>query len=233
MGLDSYLQRTQLLLNDSGFEVFNPDDLTTYINMARGQVAGQAECVRVYTTLSVSAASQQYTFSTIAIPANQGIQGYLNARQISYAVGSGQAALHTRAFPYFNTYILSQVAPDPGPPAVWSQFGQGAAGTIFLNLLDGGYVLSLDMVAYPIPLTVDSDVDAIPYQWSDAVPFFAAYFAALAIGDSERAKRMYEEYGKFLSIARGSATPSVLPTAFAQAPDPFARNRLGIQPPAQ
>lgn len=223
------MQRTQLLLNDTNFEVFNEEDILRYVNMARGQIAGQAECVRIYTTLPVTGAAQQYPFSAIVVPANVGVQGYLHVRQISYAVASGQKLLHSRSFPWFNSFILGQPVPKAGPPSAWSQFGQGVLGSIFFNLLDQAYTLSLDCVAYPIDLVDDSTVDAIPYSWTDAVPFFAAYFAALTIGDSDRAKALYGEYEKFSGLGRNAATPSVLPGSFAQAPDPFMANRLGLQ----
>ena len=227
--LDTYLQRTQLLLKDPGFDVFNEGDLTTYINMARGQIAGQAECIRVYATLAVTAPTQQYAFSAINLGSAPGVLGVLNVRQITYSVASGQKPLHSRPFAWFNQYVLSKPVPKSGPPSVWSQFGQGASGNIFINLPDNNYMLSLDTACYPDNLTVDSDPEALPYQWTDSVPFFAAYYASLTVGNKEKADQMYDEFSKFMGRARQQATPGVLPGSFAQAPDPFIANRLGLQ----
>lgn len=231
MALFNYLKRTRLLLADIDFSIFNEEDLTTYVNMARGQIAGLSECIRVYGTLPVIAANQQYAFTAFNLgnSVTTGIQGALNVRQITYAVGTGQKMVYTRPFPWFNQFVLSDPAPAAGVPATWSQFGQGANGSIFLNLLDAAYALSLDVVAYPIDLVTDATVEAIPYQWTDAIPWFAAYFAAMTIGDADKAKTFYEEYEKFLQRARMAATPGVLPGSYAQAKDLFAQNRLGLQ----
>ncbi len=228
--LFQYMQRTQLLLNDPSFARFNDTDLINYINMARGQIAGEAECIRVYATLAITAASQQYLFTSINTgnSVTTGIQGALHVRQISYAVASGQKILHSRPFPWFNTFVLSQPVPDAGPPSSWSQFGQGAAGSIFFNLLDGPYTATLDVVGYPNALADDAAVEALPYQWTDAIPFFAAYYASMTEGDEKRAEAMWKEWEKFVRRARGQATSEVLPENFAQSPDPFMGNRLGL-----
>lgn len=231
MALFNYLKRTRLLLADIDFSIFNEEDLTTYVNMARGQIAGLAECIRVYGTLAVIAANQQYAFSTFNLGNSvaTGIQGALNVRQITYALGTGQKMVYTRPFPWFNQFVLADPAPIASGPTTWSQFGQGANGSVFLNLLDAPYTLSLDVVAYPIDLVTDATVEAIPYQWTDAIPWFAAYFAAMTVGDADKSKTFYEEYEKFLQRARMAATPGVLPGSYAQAKDMFAVNRLGLQ----
>lgn len=229
MALDGYLQITQILLNDKSFEVFNESDLTSFVNIARGQIAGESECIRVNATLSVDDASQQYSFDSINLGTmTTSVLGTLNARQISYAIGSGQRVIHTRPFPYFNQYILGQTVPPAGAPSVWSQQGQGANGTIWINLLDGPYSLTLDVVGYPVPLVDNSTAEAIAYQWTDCVPWFSAYYAATVIGDKDRAEKFYNGYSNFMARARAAATPGVLPMSFAQPQDPFAQNRLGL-----
>lgn len=230
-GATEYMQRTQLLLNDESFARYNDEDILRYINMARGQIAGQSECIRVLGTITVSQSAQQYNFTGIGLvnASLSGVQGVLHVRQATYAVASGAKILHPRSFPYFNQYFLNQPVPQAGAPSVWSQYAQGALGSIFVNLLDADYVLTCDTVCYPVSLVDDSTPEAIPYEWTDAIPFFAAYFAALTLGDAARSKMMYEEYQKFVALGRGAANPSVLPQSFAQAQDPMAANRLGLQ----
>ncbi len=227
MALDQYMQRTMLLLNDADFATFNEADILTYVNAARGQIAGEFECCRAYVTLDVDNSTQQYNFADVGLTAYSTLSGILNVRQISYAVGSGQQMLHSRPFPWFNSFVLGTAVPQAGEPSVWSQFGQGSTGSIFVNLLSGPFTLSLDVCAYPIPLVDDSTGEALPYQFTDAVPFLAAYYALLPV-DAERAKLIFAEYQKFGGRGRNQATPSVLPSSFAQAPDPFIQTRLGL-----
>ena len=223
MALTDYLQTTRRLLNDAGFARFNDFDLREWVGIARGQIAGEGECIRVYGTLAVTAAAQQYPFSAIAFPAGTtGVQAPINVRMITYGVpaATGQAPVTSREWEWFNQYVLAQPAPIASRPRVWAQFGQGVNGTIFINLLNGPYTLSVDTVCYPSPLTNNSDPEAIPYLWTDAVPYFAAYLALLTAGNAEAAAGMFKLYQMFVMRARTFATPSVLPGQYAQGPDP-------------
>ena len=57
------------------------------INTARGQLALDAECVREYGTLTIVPGQQQYNFTSIVLPA-VGVQGVINVRMATYAVGA-------------------------------------------------------------------------------------------------------------------------------------------------
>ncbi len=226
--LDAYLQRTRLLMQDQNFVIFNEEDLINFINMARGQIAGQSECVRVLAPLNVSGGTQQYNFSSIAL-STTGVQGVLHVRQINYTVASGQKPLHVRSWPYFQQYYLGQPVPTASEPNTWSQYGQGTLGSLYVNLLDADYVLTCDTVCYPANMTTDSSTEVIPYEWTDAVPYFAAYVAAQSVGDMDKAEKWSAEYEKFVARGRGYATPAVLPHSYAQGPDMVRDNRLGLQ----
>jgi hypothetical protein len=231
--LNSYLQQTQLLLNDVGEAKYNLADLVTYVNTARGQIAGEAECIRVYATLAVNAPTQEYPFSSITFPAGvQGVQGVLNVRMANYALGNGAVLVRPRPWEWFFVYYVcnQQVAKAP---EVFAQFGQGALGTLWINLPDGPYTLSLDTVCFPSPLIDDNTSEALPYLWTDAVPYYAAYFALLTAQNTQAAAEMMKLYGMFVQKARGGATPSVEPFIYQQSPDPFLANRLGITPPRE
>lgn len=230
MTLNTYLQNTRLLMKDESFTMVNDFNLVRYVNQARGQIAGEAECIRNYATLSVDNTGQQYAFSAITLAApSTGIQGVLNVRKITFSVGSGQQRVIGREWEWFQNFILGNPAPTAGQPAFWAQYGQGAAGTIFVNLLDGAYTLALDTVCYPAALTADGDTEVIPYQWTDAIPYYAAYVAYLEQQDAEKAEGMFKLYQMYMQRARAAATPSVLPHQFEQAPDMVMAGRLGIQ----
>ena len=85
----------------------------------------------------------------------------------------------------------------------------------------------------PIALVDDTTPEAIPYLWTDAVPFFAAYFALLSAQAGARqaeADRMFARYQEFTNRARRFATPSVLPFIYPQSGNPVQANQLGLQP---
>ncbi len=253
--LTSYQNDLKNLLQSPGapVQLYSNTNLTRWINIARGQVAGEGECIRVIGTISTVVNQRAYNFSSIniGVPATTGAQGVIHVRRISYNVGeniyglAGQQWIPPRAWPWFDLYHMNNPVPAPGPPLVWSQFGQGSAGTGTGSSATGSfyidpppdavYQLNCDCVCYPIALTDDNTVEAIPYLWTDSVPFFAAYYAYLSSQTGARqadAERMYNHYKEFLQRARQAANPSVNRSSYEQATSPVQAAKLGIKPQA-
>lgn len=211
MALYGYLQNTQLLLNDPNMAAFNRADLISYINTARNQIAGEGECVRALGTLATVNAQQSYPFSGITL-GGSGIAAALNVRMITVVVASGAQMLTARGWEWFNNYNLSVVVPATGQPNTWTQYAQGLNGTIYLYPIPNAvFNLSLDTVCTPSPLALDTDPEAIPSPWTDAIPYFAAYLALLAAQRAEEAYSMFRIFETFMLRARKLATPTVLP----------------------
>lgn len=230
MALTRYQQITRRLLgNDQTFARFNDADLKDWINIARGQVAAEGECIRARGTLAVNTPSQEYAFTAISY-SNAAIHGTINARMLTYNLPgtSGDVRMTAREWEFFNTFVLAKPIPTAGPPGIWAQLGQGASGTLWLNLLDGPYTVHVDGVCYPIDLVDDSTAEAVPYLWTDAIPYYAAYMAFITASNQEAAQAMFQVYQQFVARARAFATPSVLPHQYAQAPDLQMAGRLGI-----
>ncbi len=159
-----------------------------------------------------------------------------------FTIASGQRKLTPRPWEWFQQYKLNNVVPPSGPPVTWAQYGQGAAapasgssgtGTFYVDPIpDTSYTLTCDCVCYPVPLVDDSTPELIPYLWTDAVPFFAAYYALMSAQLTARqadAERMFGHYQTFLQRARTLSNPSVLRWQYQQASDPPQANKIGIR----
>ena len=252
--LTQYLTDTKNLLQNPSAPIalYDNTSLTRWINIARGQIATESESIRVIGTISTVIDQRPYNFSSIAIgtPSVTGVQGVMHVRSILYNVGQniyglpGQQWLTPRSWPWFTLYHLNNPVPEPGPPTTWSQFGQGSAGTGTGSSATGSfyvdpppdavYTLQLDCVCYPVALVDDTTPEALPYQWTDCVPFFAAYYAYLSSQTGARqadAERMYNHYKEFAQRARQAANPSVNRSQYEQAGDPAQAAKMGIQPP--
>lgn len=240
MALAAYLTQTGRLLQNPGAPtpLYSPTDLTSYINTSRGQLAGDSETIRFLATITTVPGQRNYNFSSLnlGVSATNGIQGVLNVRRIMYGVGSGQRWIRPRSWPWFDLYKLNTPVPPSGAPTVWAQYAQGSTGSFYLDPIpDIPYSLQLDCVCYPIPLVTDGTVEAIPYIWTDAVPFFAAYYALLSSQTSARigdAERMFGYYQTFVQRAREMSNPSVNRFLYEQAGDPTQASKLGIKAPA-
>ena len=235
--LTAYLTQTQQLLQNppAPSALYNPGDLTTYINLARGQLAGEAECIRVYATLALAVGIQQYQFSAINLgsspPSTSGIKGVFNVRQALVQTPNGGAVwIRPRSFEWFTFFRLNNAVPGQAQPNEWSQYGQGVTGSLFVSPTpDVAYTLNIDTCCYPIPLTSDSTPEAIPYPWTDAVPFYAAWYAMMSSQRQSDADKMFERYQMLANRARQISNASVLPSIYPQSPDPVAQSRLGLQ----
>ena len=244
--LTAYLAQLQALLQlpTAPSNLYTQANLTTWINIARGQVAGEGECIRYLGTISTVVGQQSYGFSGISLgaSASNGIQGALKVENIQYVVASGQKWVNPRPWPWFQFYELNNPVPVPGPPRSWSQYQQGSApgltgsgggGSFYVSPPpDIVYQLNADCVCYPNALAADSDVEAIPYLWTDCVPFFAAYFALLSAQNNARvadAQRYYGMYQTFLTRARQAANPSTNRWQSQQAVDPVQAAKLGVK----
>lgn len=244
--LDAYLTQTRRLLQLPAAPVtlYSDANLTAYINTARGQLAGEAECIRKIGTVTAIINQRAYNFSAInlGVSATTGIDGAINVRRVAYIIANGQKWIPPRAWEWFDLYCLNNVVPTAGAPERWSQYGQGAApgstgsgngGSLYLDPPpDIGYTLSLDCTCYPIALANDATVEAIPYLWTDAVPYFAAYYALLSSQTQARmadAMKYLEIYTQFVKRARVASNPSVGRWQYSQAQDPPQAAKLGLQ----
>lgn len=234
--LHAYMRRVQRLLRDQRSQIINPGDIIDYVNEARTQLAGESECIRVMGSLALLETQNVYLFSAIDLPAaatSGGVQGIFNIRTAWYGVGTGQMWLRPRPFEWFSLYELNSPVPASGPPKIWSQFGQGTTGSLYVAPLpDTDYTLPLDCVGLPVDLVDNTTPEAIPPLWTQAIPFYAVYLAMMSMetgNDTAGSDKMFAIYQKYVSRARQFSTPSVLPTLYPQIPSPVRANQLGTQ----
>ena len=219
--LNQYLQRTQLLLTDMKQEMLNPAFLTMFINTARGQLAGETGCVRFIGSLSTVAATQSYAFSAITTAA--GIQNVFNVRRINYTSGSGQKFISPLPWEWFDFYYINDISPTSAAPQVWAQFAQGVLGSFYLFPIPNAiYALKLDASCNPSDLSLDSDAEVIPYPWTDAIPYFAAYLSYMYVQNVEKASQMLGLYREFVDRAGKISTPTVVPYQYEQTKTPVS-----------
>lgn len=231
--LTQYLAETRRLLQNppAPVELFTAADLTAFINTSRGTLAGEAECIRILGTLALSASTRSYALSAtdIGVSATTGVDTPFKANQATVTVGDGAMPLMNKPWAWFQSYLLGEVIPSEGQPTTWAQLKQGVAATLyFYPLPNTTFTVNLDCVCNPIDLVDDTTVEAIPYPFTDAVPFLAAYYAYMSVQRQSDAETMMKRYNDELSGDRASSTAAVLPTNFSQIPDPTMINKLGL-----
>lgn len=205
MLLSQYQNITQSLIQSpqSPIPLLTTPLLTTYINMARAQVALDGECVRTSGTGTIGGGlSSTPLAAVVSLPANSGYAQPLVVRNGTVA----GARIDIRSWDWFVAYNMA----TPRVTTVMSHQGQGSLSVLYFSSLGGG-ALWLDVVALPINLTVDTDPDAIPYPWVDAVPFYAAYYSYMAFQRQADADMFMMRYREIMRRARGESSSTNLP----------------------
>lgn len=164
-------------------------------------------------TLAASAATPSGATLTGGLATIPGIQGVLSIRQMSVATGSGFKLMTTRPWAWFNRYFLSTgVAQTTGVPSTWSQLGLGTKGSIGISpVATSALAVQADCVCLPVNLVDDTTAEAIPYPFTDAVPYYAAYKAYLSSQKTQDATTMLGRYKEFTKRAIEETTATVMP----------------------
>jgi hypothetical protein len=198
-------------------------------------------------TISTVIGTRNYLFSGIntGVQATTGVQGAFNVRSIRYSLGDGAVWVTPRSWEWFELYNLGQPEVTPGPPKEWSQYGQGGApgssgsggsGSFYVSPApDAVYVLNGDCTCFPQPLAVDGDVEAIPYIYTDAVPWLAAYYALISAQTNARlndALNYYKIYKEWVERCRKISNPAVLRWQYEQGQDPAQASKFNVKPGA-
>lgn len=224
--LYTYMQDVQRLLFDMKQEVVNPANIINFINKARSQIASEGACLRVNSTFTTVNGTQTYTFASITTGV-AGVSGVLNIRMVNVTVAGVRTFVDAWPYEWFNRYFLCSPSPQTGTPNSWSQYGQGTSGSLFLYPIPAGtYTVTCDTVCYPSDLAADTDTEAIPYPWTDAVPFYAAAYCYLSVQKVDQAVNMWQRFEELVNRARAFSTPNVLPMQYSQIPRPIPMHPL-------
>jgi hypothetical protein len=299
VALNAYIADVQRLLHDPNANYFAVNDLTSYINKGRSQIAIKGQCVRLLISGSVSAIAitnggsgydpstviavqgsgmgaiaaptivggvitgvtlisggsgydnntsviavdptgagagavfaptligvnltgvgqEQYLYSTRAAAAqqlNSGVRTPLGIFSVAVSWGSMKPMLTPKIWSEFQAYYRSYSTGMQSYPTIWSQYAQGDKGSMFVWPLPSQSTnMDWDTYCDVIPLQNDTDPEALPYPWTEAVKFYAAY---LALDNAQRAKdsdRMHAEFLATMKSARADSEPPFWPEPYA------------------
>ncbi len=210
MALIAYQQITRRLLNDATFAKFNDFDLLDWINIARNQIAAEGEAIHRVGFSNTAIGTSEYDIGAIPIANNVGVGEPVAARMIAV----NNVLLSPRSWEWMFEYYIAPGAAN-GVSVDWGQLVQGTGGSIYLGPPPSGvWPMIVDVVCLPLAIATDADPEALPYPFTDAIPYFAAYMALLTVGDFDTADKMFALYERFITRARALSTPTVLPDQY-------------------
>jgi hypothetical protein len=126
--------------------------------------------------------------------------------------GTYKPMLTEKIWSEFQAYLRIYSNTQMNYPIYWSQFGQGVAGSLYLFPWPAQPLqLDVDVCCTPINLVTDGTAEAIPYPWTDAVPYYAAYLAYENSSRKEDADRMFKMYSLFMKRGRAFSEHPFMP----------------------
>jgi hypothetical protein len=213
--LNQYIAQTQSLLNDFSAVIYTTANLTTYINDARVQIALASESIRFVGTATLSPSVQNLSFGSISVAsANPGTQGVLAVRKANVLTSANgwQEITNIEWERFWSFFFNGPNATASGTPKVYSQLSPSGAGQVWFSPIpNGALAAQFDSVGYPIGLTTDATPEALPYPWTEAVQYYAAYLALLNAQRYADADEMLQRYDLFQTRATQMSTPTALP----------------------
>lgn len=191
-------------------------DNTTTISFTGGGQTVAATATPTINCWNTVANQEVYTFAAANTYAQltSGVQSILFVESVAVSWGALKPTLDqwnwndlqamVRAYP-----IVS------GQPAMFAQLGQGEGGSLYIQPVPT-QAAAMDWVCIctPINLALESDPEAIPYPWTDCVPYYAAYLAFMNARRKDEAANMYAIYQRNMNRARAFSDSSMIPSYY-------------------
>jgi hypothetical protein len=194
-----------------------------YLMPPSATITGNGSGATASTTLqpaNQTVVSQEvYTFATANAFLPAGVTSILSVKSIAVPWGSLKPTLRWLDWGSFQAYLRSYSVGLQNFPQVWSQFGQGTLGSIYLWPIPSQVLgMDWDAACLPMVLTSDADPELIPYPWTDCVGFYAAYLALLNAQRQADADQMFKRYMMYMLRARTFQAPSMVPDFYDRSP---------------
>jgi hypothetical protein len=174
-------------------------------------------------TASVSGANMMvvgqevYTFASRQGQAQltAGVQAIHGVLSVTASWGASRPMLQRKDWTTFQAKYRSWAAGWLNNPVVWAQYGQGANGSLYLAPIPANaFNMEWDTYCVPIALVDDTTPEAIPYPWTDPIPYYAAYLAFSNAQRAQDAAAAFGQYEQFMSRARAMSEVPFIPDAY-------------------
>lgn len=148
---------------------------------------------------------------------SQGIASIQALFSVAVSQGNIKPLLLYMPFTEFQAYCRVFEGTTQNYPRVWTQYGQGAMGSIYLFPVPSGtYSMDWDCVCIPADLASDSDPEAIPYPWTEAVPYYAAMLCYEYAQRNDDADKMQSKFTQKMMEARSFSSVAEIPDVYEE-----------------
>lgn len=185
-----------------------------------GDGTGATATASITTFINTVVGQEVYAFSTLSTvlgtPTSAGINAVIGVQSVSISWGSLKPTLDYIDWSGFQAYYRSYNLGSQNYPAIWSQYGQGVAGSFYLWPIPAiASPMEVDCYCLPVDLVDDTTADALPDPWPNAIQWRAAVYAYQSAQRRDDAANNDAMYRKFLAENRaGGANPARVPSMY-------------------
>lgn len=209
---------TGATITNAGFGYFSPNPPTVSVTSSVGGTTAVLTATLASNINQTVTNQEVYPFAAVNLGSGNGIASILAVRQVNFIWGTWR---YTRVATSFSKYkaLISSYQNYQDIPAVVAQFAQGVQGSLYMYpIANGNYQMEWDCTCLPSPLTSDSSFEAIPYPWTDAVPYYAAYLALIGSQRTDQSKEFLGEYTRLMKEARQTSQVGAVANWYGRAP---------------
>lgn len=161
------------------------------------------------TAISQTVEQQEvYPFSGFDLTPFPGVKSIYMVKSVSIIYSNYRYSLPCYSFSTYQASIRQYPFQYQWVPTLCAQRGQGTNGDLYLYpIASQGYQMEVDAFCIPSDLNTDQDYEALPGPWTDAVPFYAAYFAFMELQSFNNARFMGDQFDQFMHRYGAYARP--------------------------
>lgn len=192
-------------------------DNTTTITFTGGGMTVAATATPTINCLNTVNAQEVYTFAAANTYARltSGVDSILFIESVAVSWGALKPVLDQWNWNDLQAKVRAYPITS-GQPAIWSQFGQGESGSIYLRPVPTGALpMDWNCVCTPIDLVTDATAEAIPYPFSDAVPYYSAWLAFMNARRPQEAQNMFGMYETIMRRSRAQSESTFIPSYYS------------------
>ena len=185
------------------------------VNPSVPALANSTGAIFSFTPLFQTVVGQEtYAYPTAAW-VSQGYQQVVQVKSISVnwggILGTNNLQLEKASFTNYNAILGYYGQNLLSQPAVWVQYGTNVK---MRPIPSAAYPMQWDCICQPIILTTDTDPEVIPYPFSNAIKYYAAYLALLGAQREKDAENMLKRYDRSHANSRASVARTIVPNVY-------------------